>query len=49
MPSAAEALYLYLTPAPLFILQVYFEDDDRSELYRVPPKSTLLEVLQHPR
>ncbi|KAM9109519.1 tetratricopeptide repeat protein 4 isoform 2-T2 [Megaptera novaeangliae] len=30
-------------------LEVYFEDDDRSELYRVPPKSTLLEVLQHPR
>ncbi|XP_059945838.1 tetratricopeptide repeat protein 4 [Mesoplodon densirostris] len=30
-------------------LEVYFEDDDGSELYRVPPKSTLLQVLQHPR
>lgn len=30
-------------------LEVYFEDEDRAELYRVPPKSTLLQVLQHPR
>ncbi|XP_044626801.1 tetratricopeptide repeat protein 4 isoform X2 [Equus asinus] len=30
-------------------LEVYFEDEDRAELYRVPPKSTLLRVLQHPR
>lgn len=41
--------HLYLTPTPLLILQVYFEDEDRAELYRVPPKSTLLQVLQHPR
>ncbi|XP_012605129.2 tetratricopeptide repeat protein 4 [Microcebus murinus] len=30
-------------------LEVYFEDEDRAELYRVPPKSSLLQVLQHPR
>ncbi|XP_006200590.1 tetratricopeptide repeat protein 4 [Vicugna pacos] len=30
-------------------LEVYFEDEARAELYRVPPKSTLLQVLQHPR
>ncbi|XP_047644953.1 tetratricopeptide repeat protein 4 [Phacochoerus africanus] len=30
-------------------LEVYFEDEDRAELYQVPPKSTLLQVLQHPR
>ncbi|KAM5248584.1 tetratricopeptide repeat protein 4 [Ctenodactylus gundi] len=30
-------------------LEVYFEDEAREELYRVPPKSTLLRVLQHPR
>ncbi|XP_038393367.1 tetratricopeptide repeat protein 4 isoform X1 [Canis lupus familiaris] len=30
-------------------LEVYFEDEDGTELYRVPPKSTLLQVLQHPR
>ncbi|XP_070465582.1 tetratricopeptide repeat protein 4 isoform X2 [Equus przewalskii] len=30
-------------------LEVYFEDEDRAELYQVPPKSTLLRVLQHPR
>ncbi|XP_013001703.1 tetratricopeptide repeat protein 4 isoform X3 [Cavia porcellus] len=30
-------------------LEVYFEDEDRTELYRIPPKSTLLQVLQHPR
>lgn len=30
-------------------LEVYFEDEDRAELYRVPPRSTLLQVLQHPR
>nr|XP_054368830.1 tetratricopeptide repeat protein 4 isoform X3 [Mirounga angustirostris] len=29
--------------------QVYFEDEDGTELYRVPLKSTLLQVLQHPR
>ncbi|XP_055485057.1 tetratricopeptide repeat protein 4 [Psammomys obesus] len=30
-------------------LEVYFEDEDRAELYQVSPRSTLLEVLQHPR
>lgn len=30
-------------------LEVYFEDEDRTELYQVPPNSTLLQVLQHPR
>ncbi|XP_023558463.1 tetratricopeptide repeat protein 4 isoform X2 [Octodon degus] len=30
-------------------LEVYFEDEDRTELYQVPPRSTLLQVLQHPR
>ncbi|XP_062962517.1 tetratricopeptide repeat protein 4 isoform X2 [Cynocephalus volans] len=30
-------------------LEVYFEDEDRAELYWVPPTSTLLQVLQHPR
>ncbi|XP_051027386.1 tetratricopeptide repeat protein 4 [Acomys russatus] len=30
-------------------LEVYFEDDDRAELYQVSPWSTLLQVLQHPR
>lgn len=30
-------------------LEVYFEDEERGELYRVPPKTTLLHVLQHPR
>ena len=30
-------------------LEVYFEDEDRAELYCVPPSSTLLQVLQHPR
>ncbi|XP_006146172.1 tetratricopeptide repeat protein 4 isoform X1 [Tupaia chinensis] len=30
-------------------LEVYFEDEDREELYKVPLKSTLLQVLQHPR
>ncbi|XP_057567882.1 tetratricopeptide repeat protein 4 isoform X1 [Hippopotamus amphibius kiboko] len=30
-------------------LEVYFEDEDRAELYQVSPKSTLLQVLQHPR
>lgn len=49
MPGAALPLCVYLTPAPSLILQVYFEDEDRAELYRVPPKSTLLQVLQHPR
>ncbi|XP_065742209.1 tetratricopeptide repeat protein 4 isoform X2 [Phocoena phocoena] len=35
--------------ALLQAIMVYFEDGDRSELYRVPPNSTLLQVLQHPR
>ncbi|XP_010608698.1 tetratricopeptide repeat protein 4 isoform X5 [Fukomys damarensis] len=35
--------------ALLQALKVYFEDEDRTELYQVPPKSTLLQVLQHPR
>nr|KAF6508848.1 tetratricopeptide repeat domain 4 [Rousettus aegyptiacus] len=35
--------------ALLHAIKVYFEDEDRAELYRVPPKSTLLQVLQHPR
>lgn len=30
-------------------LEVYFEDEEREELYQVPPKSTLRQVLQHPR
>lgn len=30
-------------------LEVYFEDEDREELYQVPSSSTLLEALQHPR
>ncbi|KAF6345953.1 tetratricopeptide repeat domain 4 [Rhinolophus ferrumequinum] len=30
-------------------LKVYFEDEDRAELYQVPPESTLLHALQHPR
>ncbi|XP_058573289.1 tetratricopeptide repeat protein 4 [Neofelis nebulosa] len=30
-------------------LEIYFEDDGGTELYRVPLKSTLLHVLQHPR
>ncbi|OBS64910.1 hypothetical protein A6R68_06561 [Neotoma lepida] len=30
-------------------LEVYFEDEDRAELYQVSPRSTLLQVLQHPR
>ncbi|XP_008066001.1 tetratricopeptide repeat protein 4 isoform X2 [Carlito syrichta] len=30
-------------------LEVYFEDEDGAELYQVPPKKTLLQVLQHPR
>ncbi|KAL6094186.1 hypothetical protein STEG23_015464 [Scotinomys teguina] len=30
-------------------LEVYFEDDDRAELYQVSPWSSLLQVLQHPR
>uniref|UniRef100_A0A4X1WB89 Tetratricopeptide repeat domain 4 n=1 Tax=Sus scrofa TaxID=9823 RepID=A0A4X1WB89_PIG len=35
--------------ALLQAIKVYFEDEDRAELYQVPPKSTLLQVLQHPR
>ena len=49
MPGAAAALSLYLTAAPLLTLQVYFEDEEREELYQVPPKSTLRQVLQHHR
>ncbi|KAM4872080.1 tetratricopeptide repeat protein 4 [Thomomys bottae] len=30
-------------------LEVYFEDEEREELYQVPPTKTLLQVLQHPR
>ncbi|XP_006879880.1 PREDICTED: tetratricopeptide repeat protein 4 [Elephantulus edwardii] len=30
-------------------LEVYFEDEERAELYRVPVESTLLQMLQHPR
>ncbi|ERE83028.1 tetratricopeptide repeat protein 4 [Cricetulus griseus] len=30
-------------------LEVYFEDEDKAELYQVSPWSTLLQVLQHPR
>ncbi|KAL4696249.1 hypothetical protein H8957_001514 [Semnopithecus entellus] len=30
-------------------LEVYVEDEDRAELYRVPAKDTLLQVLQHHR
>lgn len=49
MPIAAGALYLCLIPTPVLLLQVYFEDEDGTEIYQVPPKSTLLQVLQHPR
>ncbi|XP_055089638.1 tetratricopeptide repeat protein 4 isoform X3 [Symphalangus syndactylus] len=35
--------------ALLQAIKVYFEDEDRAELYRVPAKSTLLRVLQHHR
>ncbi|XP_011781741.1 PREDICTED: tetratricopeptide repeat protein 4 isoform X2 [Colobus angolensis palliatus] len=35
--------------ALLQAIMVYFEDEDRAELYRVPAKSTLLQVLQHHR
>ncbi|XP_012662658.1 tetratricopeptide repeat protein 4 isoform X2 [Otolemur garnettii] len=35
--------------ALLQAVKVYFEDEDRAELYRVPPRSTLLRALQHPR
>ncbi|XP_021573161.1 tetratricopeptide repeat protein 4 isoform X3 [Carlito syrichta] len=35
--------------ALLQAVQVYFEDEDGAELYQVPPKKTLLQVLQHPR
>ncbi|XP_012372679.1 tetratricopeptide repeat protein 4 isoform X4 [Octodon degus] len=35
--------------ALLQAIKVYFEDEDRTELYQVPPRSTLLQVLQHPR
>ncbi|XP_057567892.1 tetratricopeptide repeat protein 4 isoform X2 [Hippopotamus amphibius kiboko] len=35
--------------AVLQAIKVYFEDEDRAELYQVSPKSTLLQVLQHPR
>nr|XP_014336896.1 PREDICTED: tetratricopeptide repeat protein 4 isoform X3 [Bos mutus] len=35
--------------ALLQAIKVYFEDEDRAELYCVPPSSTLLQVLQHPR
>ncbi|KAM6219875.1 tetratricopeptide repeat protein 4 isoform 2-T2 [Rhynchocyon petersi] len=30
-------------------VKVYFEDEEKAELYRVPPECTLLQVLQHPR
>ncbi|CAH6790604.1 Ttc4 [Phodopus roborovskii] len=35
--------------ALLQAVKVYFEDEDRAELYQVSPWSTLLQVLQHPR
>uniref|UniRef100_A2AVQ9 Tetratricopeptide repeat domain 4 n=2 Tax=Mus TaxID=862507 RepID=A2AVQ9_MOUSE len=35
--------------ALLQAIKVYFEDEDRAELYQVSPDSTLLQVLQHPR
>ncbi|ERE83027.1 tetratricopeptide repeat protein 4 [Cricetulus griseus] len=35
--------------ALLQAIQVYFEDEDKAELYQVSPWSTLLQVLQHPR
>uniref|UniRef100_A0ABI7XXW2 Tetratricopeptide repeat domain 4 n=1 Tax=Felis catus TaxID=9685 RepID=A0ABI7XXW2_FELCA len=35
--------------ALLQAVKIYFEDDGGTELYRVPLKSTLLHVLQHPR
>ncbi|XP_004371758.1 tetratricopeptide repeat protein 4 [Trichechus manatus latirostris] len=30
-------------------LELYFEDEERAELHQVPPESTLLHTLQHPR
>ncbi|XP_006839872.1 PREDICTED: tetratricopeptide repeat protein 4 [Chrysochloris asiatica] len=30
-------------------LEIYFEDEEKTELYRVPPQITLLQMLQHPR
>uniref|UniRef100_A0A8C0XUB0 Tetratricopeptide repeat protein 4 n=1 Tax=Castor canadensis TaxID=51338 RepID=A0A8C0XUB0_CASCN len=35
--------------ALLQAIKVYFEDEDRAELYQVPPSSTLLQAVQHPR
>ncbi|CAO2588335.1 Tetratricopeptide repeat protein 4 [Lemmus lemmus] len=35
--------------ALLQAIKVYFEDEERAELYQVSPGSTLLQVLQHPR
>lgn len=42
-------LSLCLSLILLVNLQIYFEDEDRAELYQVSPDSTLLQVLQHPR
>lgn len=42
-------LSLCLSLILLVNLQVYFEDEDKAELYQVFPGSTLLQVLQHPR
>lgn len=42
-------LSLCLSLILLVNLQVYFEDEDKEELYQVSPGSTLLQVLQHPR
>lgn len=42
-------LSLCLSLILLVNLQVYFEDEEKAELYQVSPDSTLLQVLQHPR
>ncbi|EGV91724.1 Tetratricopeptide repeat protein 4 [Cricetulus griseus] len=43
------AAFLVAGAAVYLSLQVYFEDEDKAELYQVSPWSTLLQVLQHPR
>lgn len=34
---------------PKFFFQLYFEDEEREEMYEVNPEHTLLQVLQHER
>lgn len=37
-----------ITPL-IFFFQLYFEDEEREEMYEVNPEHTLLQVLQHER